>query len=118
MPVWRDKPQAEQDFTKRRSAEANRALIDAAHRTTQRLYCDALRLWRRCPARTCRRHRHCLGEPTACLMRGLPAVPQAERLKARHEVIAGGPRREAPATHSEWVVRQSALQTVLSWRFG
>ena len=118
MPAWRDKPQAEQNFTKRRSIEANRALIDAAHRTTHRLYCDALRFWGFCRDKKCKRHRRCCGEPTACLVQGLPAAPKAERLKARQEVIAGGPRREAPATHIERVVRQSALEAVLSWRFG
>jgi len=117
MPAWRDKPAEKQNFTKRRSAEANRALIDAAHRSTHRLYCDALRFWRLCGQKTCRRHRRCCGEPTACLMRGLPAVPQAARLNARQEVIAGGPRRQPPATHVESVVRQSALESVLSWRF-
>lgn len=50
-------------------------------------------------------------------MRGLAVVPQAERLKARQQVIAGGPQREAPATHIEWVVHRSALEMVLSWRF-
>jgi len=57
MTVRRDTPPAAQNFTKRRSVEANRALIDAAHRATHRLYCDALRLWRRCPARACRPRR-------------------------------------------------------------
>jgi len=44
-------------------------------------------------------------------------VPPAERLKARQEVMAGGPRREATATHIERAVRQSALEAVLAWRF-
>ena len=51
-------------------------------------------------------------------MRGLPSVPQAERLRAQEEVIAGGPRRIAPATHIEWSVRRTALATVASWGFG
>ena len=117
MPAWRDKPPAKQNFTKRRSVEANRALIDAAHRTTYRLYCDALRFWRFCRNKKCKRHRRCCGEPTGYLKQGLPAVPPAERLKARQEVMAGGPRREATATHIERAVRQSALEAVLSWRF-
>ena len=51
-------------------------------------------------------------------MRGLPAVPQAQRLKAQKEVIAGGPRRLAPATHIEWFVRRTELATLVSWGFG
>jgi hypothetical protein len=51
-------------------------------------------------------------------MRGLPSVPQAERLKAQQEVIAGGPRRMPPATYIEWFVRRTALATVVSWGFG
>ena len=66
----------------------------------------------------CKRHRRCLGEPTKCLMRGLPFVPQAERLAAQKEVIAGGRRRVPPATHIEWQVRRTALATVVSWGFG
>jgi hypothetical protein len=91
---------------------------DAAHIATHRLYCDALRFWRHCPMRPCKRHRRCLGEPTGCLMRGLPAVPQPQRLKAQQEVIAGGPRRIAPATHIEWYLRRTELATVVSWGFG
>jgi len=50
-------------------------------------------------------------------MRGLPYVQPSERLEARKEVIAGGPRRLAPATHVEWFIRRTALETVVSWRF-
>jgi hypothetical protein len=107
-----------QKFLKRRSFAAGLALVDAAHLATHRLYCDALGFWRRCTMRTCKRHRHCMGEPTGCLLRGLPYVPPSARLKAQREVIAGGPRRLPPASHAEWQVRRTALQTVLSWRFG
>ena len=102
---------------KRRRTQGQ-ALIDAAHIATQRLYCDALSFWRRCSGRACKQHRRCLGEPTGCLMRGLPSVSQARRLKAQKQVIAGGPRRIAPATHIEWCLRRTELATVLSWGFG
>ena len=118
MTTWRIKPPSEQNFTKRRSVEAGRALVDAAHSDTHRLYCETLRFWRRCPKPACKRHRRCLGEPTGCLMRNLIFVPQAERLKAQAEVIAGGPRRLAPASHIEWCLRRSELRTLVSWGFG
>jgi hypothetical protein len=118
MPSRRNKPPNRQDFLKRRSFEEGRALVDAAHTATHRLYCDALLFWRGCSQRTCKRHRRCLGEPTGCLMRGLPSVPQAQRLRAQAAVIAGGPRRIAPATHIEWSVRRTALATVAAWGFG
>jgi hypothetical protein len=97
---------------------AGRAEVDAAHVATCRLYCDALDLWRRCVKLRCRRHRCCLGEPTGCFVRGLPAVSAKRRLKAQKQVIAGGPRRIAPATHIEWTVRRSALKQIVSWGLG
>jgi hypothetical protein len=118
MPAWRNKKPEPQNFLKRRSIEDGRALTDAAHVATHRLYCDALSFWRRCAKRTCKRHRRCLGEPTGCLMRGLPFVPQAERLKAQREVITGGPHRVPPATHIEWCLRRTELATLVSWGFG
>jgi hypothetical protein len=51
-------------------------------------------------------------------MRGLMFVPPSQRLKAQKEVIAGGPRRIAPATHIEWFVRRNELKTLVSWGFG
>ncbi len=51
-------------------------------------------------------------------MRALPFVPPAQRLKAQQEVIAGGPRRLAPATHMEWSLRRTALVTLMSWDLG
>jgi hypothetical protein len=118
MPSPRSK-QADADiFLKRRSAEQGWAQVDAAHIATHRLYCETLKFWRRCALRACRRHRRCLGEPTGCLMRALPFVPPAERLRAQDEVIAGGPRRLAPATHIEWCLRRTELATVTRWGFG
>jgi hypothetical protein len=107
-----------QNFLKRRTFEQGRAEIDAAHIATYRLYCDALRFWRRCAKRGCKRHRRCLGDPTDCLTGGLMFTPQSRRLKARKEVIAGGPRRIAPATHVEWTLRRSGLVELVSWSLG
>jgi hypothetical protein len=118
MLLSRNTPPSAPNYDKRRTFEEGRALVDAAHVATYRLYCDALTLWRRCPKRPCRRHRRCAGEPSGCLMRNLPFVPPAERLKAEKDVIAGGPRRIAPATHMEWQVRRTALATLVSWRIG
>jgi hypothetical protein len=90
--LQRNEPPTKRDFLKRRTFEEGRAQVDAAHIVTHRLYCDALGFWRRCAKRPCKRHRRCAGEPTGCLLRGPPAVPQAQRLKAQKEVITGGPR--------------------------
>jgi len=68
--------------------------------------------------RTCQRHRRCLGEPTGCFLRGLHYVPPSQRLNAQQQVIAGGPRRIAPATHIEWTVRRTELAKLVSWGFG
>ncbi len=109
---------AHRQFLKRRTATDGLTLVDAAHLATYRLYCDALSFWRGCATKACKRHRRCAGEPTRCLARGLLHVPQARRLEAQKQVIAGGPRRLAPASHMEWFVRRTALQTLLSWGFG
>jgi len=118
MPRLPDKDIDARKFLKRRSFEEGHALLDAARVATHRLYCDALKFWRRCSLRTCKRHRRCCGETTRCLKRGLPLVPPAERIKAREQVIAGGPRRVPPATHAEWSLRRAPLETVVSWGFG
>jgi hypothetical protein len=118
MPSQRNESSNKQNFLKRRSFEQGKAEIDAAHVATHRLYCDVLRLWRRCSRPACKRHRCCLGEPTGCFVRALPFVPPSQRLTAQKQVIAGGPRRIAPATHIEWTVRRTELATVVSWGFG
>ena len=118
MPSSRKRTTDEKKFLKRRSFEQGRALIDAAHIATHRLYCDVLGFWRHCSKRSCKRQRRCDGEPAGCLMRWLLGVPQAERLKAEKQVIAGGPRRIPPATHMEWFVRRTELATLLKWGFG
>ncbi len=88
-------------YLKRRSLEQGRAEVDAAHISTHRLYCDAFRFWRRCALKPCKRHRCCMGEPTRCLMRGLPYVPPSLRLHAQKLIIDGAPCRVPPATHIE-----------------
>jgi hypothetical protein len=115
MPSHRQKPPDEQKFLKRRTFERGKAELDAAHIAAQRLYCTVLKFWRRCKLRPCRRHRRCLGEPTRCLLHGIIHVPQAERLKAQKQVIAGGPQRLAPATHIEWFVRRTELKSIVMW---
>jgi hypothetical protein len=116
MPKSPKKHPQEKDFLKRRSLEDGIKLADAAHVATWRLYCEALHLWRACKGRKCRRQRRCLGEPASCLMRGLPGASQAQRLAAAADVITGGPRRIAPATHLEWLVRREPLPALTSWR--
>jgi hypothetical protein len=118
MPSSRKKLPDQPPYLKRRTFEEGRAEVDAAHAATCRLYCDALDLWRGCAKPLCRRHRCCLGEPTGCFVRGLPRVSARRRLEAQKEVIAGGPRRIAPATHIEWTVRRSALKQIVSWGLG
>jgi hypothetical protein len=107
---------SKEKYLKRRTFDQGLALVDAAHVATWRLYCDALRLWRRCSMGSCQHHRHCLGTTNACLLRGLMFVPPSLRLRARQQVIAGGPRGVPPASHMEWQVRRETLQTVLSWK--
>jgi hypothetical protein len=49
-------------------------------------------------------------------MGGLSSVPEAQRRAAAAIVIAGGPRRMAPATHMEWRLRREPLPLVMAWR--
>jgi hypothetical protein len=101
-----EKPPGEKQFTKRRPVEAGLALADAAHVATWRLYGEVLQLWRACRVKKCRRHRRCLGEPAACLLRALPSV----------SVMAGGPRRIPAATQLEWKVRREPLPALMRWQ--
>lgn len=116
MPKPSPQAPGEKEFTKRRSIEAGLALADAAHAATWRLYCEALRLWRACRNKKCRRHRRCFGESAKCLLRALPSVPQARQLEAGKEVMAGGARRVPPATHLEWKIRREPLPMLTAWR--
>jgi hypothetical protein len=118
MPTSPNNSPSEKNFTKRRTVEQGLQLADAAHAAVWRLYCEVFRLWRSCSGKKCRRHRRCLRAPAGCLMRGLRSVPEQRRLTAANEVIAGGPRRIAPATHLEWVVRREPLPALTSWRAG
>ena len=105
-------------FLKRRSFDEGKKLADDAHAATWRLYCEVFAFWRKCESKPCRRHRRCCGEAAACLMRGLPTVPAAEREAAEKAVRAGGPRRIPPATHMEYVVRRQPLPLLTAWRPG
>ena len=119
MPLWRNKPKSDKgNYHKRRTYEQGKAEIDAAHVMTQRLFCDALRFWRRCMKRSCKRHRRCLGDAHSCFMRGHYRVPPSQRLRAQKIVIAGGARKIAPSTHIEWAVRRVAFRELTSWIFG
>jgi hypothetical protein len=119
MPAWRNQPKSEKGhFDKRRTYEEGKAELDAAHVATCRLYCDALRFWRRCAKRTCKRHRRCTGDAFECLGAGHYLVPPSQRLRAQHSVIAGGARQVPPATHVEWTVRRNTFAELLRWQFG
>jgi hypothetical protein len=109
---------SEPNFLKRRTFAQGKVLADAAHLATHRLYCDALRFWRHCARPACKRHRHCCGDATSCLERGMIFVPPSQRLRARRKVIAGGTRRIPPQSHIEWQVRRGTFQEVVSWDFG
>ena len=119
MASWRNKPNSEKGhYQKRRTFEEGKAEIDAAHVATCRLYCDALRLWRRCGLPPCRRHRRCTGHAIDCLGENHYLIPQSQRTRARKAVLAGGPRRIVPATHIEWTVRRSTFAELLRWQLG
>jgi hypothetical protein len=102
-----DKPRAAPNYLKRRTFLEGKALIDAAHVATRRLYCDVLAFWRRCRRRSCRRHRACRGDASRCFVRGVIHVAPSRRIRAQEQVIAGGPRRLPPASHIEWQVRRN-----------
>jgi hypothetical protein len=118
MPSWRNKPADTQNYLKRRTVEQGLAMMNEAHVATQRLYCDVLKFWRGCRFGSCKRHRRCMGRPTDCLLRGVHQVSPAQRLVAREQVIAGGPRRIKPANNMEREVRRSEFKSVASWRLG
>jgi hypothetical protein len=112
------KPTERGKYLKRRTVEQGLAEVNAAHRATFRLYCDALDLWRRCRSRACLRHRQCLGdEPNMCFARAMPFVHPQARIEARRQAIKGGSRRLAPATHIEWFVRREELKELMRWDF-
>jgi len=78
---------------------------DAAFVAIRRLYGEAVALWRFCRRGSCRRHKHCSGDVTACLVHGWGRMPPALQTLAYNQVMAGGPRRVAAATHTERQLR-------------
>jgi hypothetical protein len=114
MPTWRNKPANRQHLNKRYTPRQQQQLRKSAKAATQRLYCDVLQFWRRCAGKKCRRHLQCMGDPAACLDRGLKTVPEWRRHRATLEVRAGGPRRIPPANHKEWGMRHTPLSTIAS----
>jgi hypothetical protein len=91
---------------KRLSPKQYQAQYNAALTATQRLYCEALELWRSCKKPRCRRHRSCAGEPKACLHRGCFNLTADRQDELQAQVIAGGLRRLPPATHLESQLRR------------
>ena len=67
----------------------------------RRRYCNAFELWRACRRKSCKRHRTCSGDPTACLARGIGRIPREQQVQARDAIVAatphniGAPEREA-----------------------
>ena len=53
MPLMRNTAPDAPNYEKRRTFVEGRALVDAAHVATYRLYCDVLALWRRCSRSPC-----------------------------------------------------------------
>jgi hypothetical protein len=114
MPTWRKKPANRQYLNKRYTPKQQQALYNAARAATQRLYCDVLELWRSCRKPRCKRHQRCSGEPQACLRR-CTSLPNDQHDAVRAQVIAGGPRRIPPATHTERDLREYPLSTLRGW---
>jgi hypothetical protein len=75
---------------------------EAAFAAIRRLYAELLPLWRFCRCGYCRRHKLCSGDVRPCLQRAWPLIPAKLQDEACRQVIAGGPRRIPPATHTEW----------------
>ena len=78
---------------------------EAAFAAIRRLYAEVLPLWRSCRRGYCRRNRRCIGDIRACLKRAWPLTPPPLQERAHQAVMAGGPRRIPPATHTEWALR-------------
>ena len=93
-------------YNKRLTPDEQAAQREAAFAAIRRLYAEALPLWRSCPRGYCRRHKACSGEASTCLKRGWPLMPAELQRLAFDQVMAGGPRRLPPATHTEWHLRR------------
>jgi hypothetical protein len=93
-------------YNKRLTPDEQVARREAAFAAIRKLYCEVLPLWRGCPRAACRRHLCCCGDAAACLKRGWPLMPPDVQQRAFDQVVAGGPRRLPPATHTEWHLRR------------
>jgi len=93
-------------YNKRLTPDEQVAERETAFAAIRRLYGEALPLWRWCGRGDCRRHKRCCGDVRPCLKRGWPQMPPSIQSVAYKEVMAGGPRRLPPATHTEWELRR------------
>jgi len=103
MPVSRKKHPSPKQY---------QARYNAALKAMQALYCEVLELWRSCQKPRCRRHQRCAGEPQPCLRRAYFDLPADRHDELQAQVIAGGPRRIAPATPMESQLRRHPLSSV------
>jgi hypothetical protein len=94
------------NLNKRHTPAQQKARRDAASIALCRVYCDVIGLWRGCAKKSCRRHRHCRGDPWPCLQRGRSGVPRGLYYRIEGEVRLGGPRRVPPLNNIEWTMRQ------------
>ena len=83
MPKTTRKPKlAPEDYKKRCAAET--AL-------QQRRYCDALKLWRACALKACRRNAACCGDAHRCLKRAVTKVPRRLQWDTRETILKATP---------------------------
>jgi hypothetical protein len=103
------------------TAEEFTARYKAEKILQQRRYCAALVLWRSCTGKRCHRQRACMGEASACLKRGLAAVPQAAQWQARQQILAatpqniGAPERAARQCMPSDLYIETAAQAVANY---
>jgi hypothetical protein len=90
---------------KRLTPEEETEQREIAFAAIRQLYAESLPLWRFCRRGHCRRHKKCNGEVRPCLKRCWAQTPEPQQNLAWHQVIAGGPRHIAPATHLERALR-------------
>jgi len=93
-------------YNKRLTPDEQVVRREAAFAAIRRLYCEVVPVWRFCERGYCRRHRQCTGDAARCLARGWPSMPPEVQKAAFHQVVAGGPHRRPPATHTEWHLRR------------
>ena len=106
MSRRRKKPGRRGLYNKRLSPDEQEAQREAAFAAIRRLYGEVLPVWQTCPRGFCRRHQRCCGKATVCLPRAWPLAPPEVQQAAFKKVLAGGPRRRPPATHTEWELRR------------